>query len=346
MLWTRGSTGAGRNRGLGAEAELDRFECDRGIGLAGRVPGPRGSASRKSDTHSLPHSVEFGLSPTPEALRRWANRPAVRRTAKALPICFRPQPVENEYEARAEYFGPPHPGAAGRPLTRGLSYSLSAQLSAHSSSDAPPSARLRRSLRSEDGDSERNRATRSQFKRSKPAGFGVEAGSKRRCASLRGGRLRPARPVGSQEQHLVHRSKLSGSSLTYSCSSSAVSATSSVELQSAAWGGGELRGSKSRRSIAQGPANGTAQSSSKSTAQFCAPCQPHCGSAVAPPVPLGTRKIARSIPIPVARWDFISILLSQNERNPSLGGRATDFCSKSRFFARLARFIYIRLPPK
>ncbi len=33
---------------------------------------------------------------------------------------------------------------------------------------------------------------------SKPAGFGVETGSKRRCASLRGGRLRPARPFGSQ----------------------------------------------------------------------------------------------------------------------------------------------------
>ena len=34
----------------------------------------------------------------------------------------------------------------------------------------------------------------------KPAGFGVEAGSKRRCASLRGGRLRPARLFEPQEQ--------------------------------------------------------------------------------------------------------------------------------------------------
>ena len=40
--------------------------------------------------------------------------------------------------------------------------------------------------------------TRSQFKRTKPAGFGVEAGSKRRCASLRGGRLRPTRFFESQ----------------------------------------------------------------------------------------------------------------------------------------------------
>jgi len=42
----------------------------------------------------------------------------------------------------------------------------------------------------------------------------------------------------------------------------------------------------------------------------------------------------RSAAFAVARWDFISILLSQNERNPLLRGRATDFCSKSRFFAR------------
>ena len=48
---------------------------------------------------------------------------------------------------------------------------------------------------------------RSQFKRSKTAGFGVEAGSKRRYASLRCGRLRPARPFGSQE----HSMFLSGS---------------------------------------------------------------------------------------------------------------------------------------
>ncbi len=44
-----------------------------------------------------------------------------------------------------------------------------------------------------------NRRPRSQFKRSKPAGFGVEADSKRRCASLRGGRLRPARLCESQK---------------------------------------------------------------------------------------------------------------------------------------------------
>ena len=44
----------------------------------------------------------------------------------------------------------------------------------------------------------------SLFKRSMPTGFGGEAGSKRRYASLRCGRLRPARPVGSQEHSPKH----------------------------------------------------------------------------------------------------------------------------------------------
>ncbi len=56
-----------------------------------------------------------------------------------------------------------------------------------SSSGASPGARLRRSLRAEDGDSGRNRAIRLGLNRR------VEAASKRRVAGLRGGRLRPAR---------------------------------------------------------------------------------------------------------------------------------------------------------
>ena len=59
----------------------------------------------------------------------------------------------------------------------------------------------------------------------------------REIAALRRGWLRPARPVGSQKHCLITES-----------SPPAVSATSSVELQSAAGGGGELRGSKSRKS--------------------------------------------------------------------------------------------------
>ncbi len=152
--------------------------------------------------------------------------------------------------------------------------------------------------------------------------------------------------------------------LAYSNSPPAGSATSSDELQSAARGGGELRGSKSRRSAAHlvsdfrpilsgagcgvrpghrrcpaaspaalraakawpgslpqfcrfraarsegGPkaqrrpggstnrksiiyslsAQIPAKSTAQSSPQFSAPCPPHCGSAVAPPVPLGTRK--------------------------------------------------------
>ncbi len=52
-----------------------------------------------------------------------------------------------------------------------------------------------------------NRTTRSQFKRSKPTGFGVEAGSKRHCASLRGRRLRPARLYEPQELGSKNQSK-------------------------------------------------------------------------------------------------------------------------------------------
>ncbi len=77
------------------------------------------------------------------------------------------------------------------------------------------------------------------------------------------------------------------------------------ELQYAAWGGGELRGSTSHRSSAnsstQSKAHPTAPCSAwrggktvtgfparrtvtaQSTAQFSAPCAPHCGSAFAPP---------------------------------------------------------------
>ena len=80
---------------------------------------------------------------------------------------------------------------------------------------------------------------------------------------------------------------------------------------SAQRGGKTVTGFPSRKT-------GTAQS----PAQFSAPCPHHCGSAVDPPR------------FTVARWDFISILLSQNEQNPLLSGRATDYLRCS-FFARL-----------
>ncbi len=62
--------------------------------------------------------------------------------------------------------------------------------------------------------------------------------------------VRPARPKGSQKVQ-PHSAKFILSALlalSFSGSPPAVSATSSVELQSAAGGGGELRGSKSRKS--------------------------------------------------------------------------------------------------
>ena len=92
--------------------------------VAGRpwaASGPRDPKGRKSIAYSsLARYFVLNLSSQPAE-----SSSELRQVAKARPICFRPQPAENEYEAQAEYFGP-HPGAAGRPLPRGLSYSLSA----------------------------------------------------------------------------------------------------------------------------------------------------------------------------------------------------------------------------
>ncbi len=115
-------------------------------------------------------------------------------------------------------------------------------------------------------------------------------GAERRVAGRPGAGVRPARLCEPQELHHQHcpdrlssvtrpavlrtakatpihpRARYSLSA--YSCLPPAVNATSPDELQSAAWGGGELRGSKSRRS----------------SAQSTDPCPPHCGSAFAPPL--------------------------------------------------------------
>ncbi len=69
-----------------------------------------------------------GGTATLDAERRVAGRPmggvrpARPKGRKSCRVHFRPQPAENEDGASAEYFDPPHPGAAGRPLARGLSY--------------------------------------------------------------------------------------------------------------------------------------------------------------------------------------------------------------------------------
>ena len=58
----------------------------------------------------------------------------------------------------------------------------------------------------------------------------------------------PRRPTHLKAQHPFTAQKYRIRSQPNICSPPAVSATSSEELQSAAWGGGGLRGSKSRRS--------------------------------------------------------------------------------------------------
>ena len=110
-------------------------------------------------------------------------------------------------------------------------------------------------------------------------------------AGLRGRRLRPARPYGSQEQRTFFQ----------------------VRPRRAPHAPLMRRSRRGRRFLAESHYLLSPQIPAQSSPQFSAPCQPHCGSAFAPPR------------FTVARWDFISILLMQNERNPSLRGRATEF---------------------
>ena len=86
------------------------------------------------------------------------------------------------------------------------------------------------------------------------------------------------------------------------------------------------------------PKDRTAQS----TAQFFAPCQPHCGSAVAPPVPLGTRKLDVSTP-KLARGNSCRIGQVPTGRICPFKRAGDEFLREVHFFARLTRFIYIRL---
>ena len=87
--------------------------------------GPRDSVSRNYTASFVAPFCWFRpVAHPPERQSRWATRPATLWVANAQPKRL-------------------------------------AQLSAHSSSGAPPGARLRRSLRAEDGDSVRNRAIRS-----------------------------------------------------------------------------------------------------------------------------------------------------------------------------------------
>ena len=86
------------------------------------------------------------------------------------------------------------------------------------------------------------------------------------------------------------------------------------------------------------------QAGRKSSARFSAPCSPHCGSAVAPPVPLGTRKLGVSAPKRRPR-QFLPDWLSANRQNMPIR-RAGDGFFALFFFRAPARFIYIWLLPK
>ena len=83
-------------------------------------------------------------------------------------------------------------------------------------------------------------------------------------------------------------------------------------------------------------------STAQSTAQFSAPCPPHCGSATAPPVPLGTRKMGMPTPNRRPLGFHFDFAIAKRAKSPFR--RAGDGALREvEFFARLARFIYIRL---
>ena len=88
----------------------------------------------------------------------------------------------------------------------------------------------------------------------KPAGFGVEAGSKRRCASLRGGEASARATLKGRK----NSAQTFGALLRRTIRSQPIAirrqrraATSSDELQTSAWGDDELCGSASRKCSAQ-----------------------------------------------------------------------------------------------
>ncbi len=146
-------------------------------------------------------------------------------------------------------------------------------------------------------------------------------------AGLRGRRLRPARLCEPQLHCLIRRPILSGSGCGVRPGHRRCPAAGPAVLRTAKARPLPLRYEvrprraplaplwrrcargrrpKGRKSTAHSPTKNKAQSSP----QFSAPCQPHCGSAIA-------RRLC------VARWDFISILLTA-KRVKSLFKRAGD----------------------
>ena len=159
--------------------------------------------------------------------------------------------------------------------------------------------------------------------------FSCVASRNKRCLrALRNGSLYPSRAYPNKAAFTLPYGSKSRAGRKIHCSSTpAKGATSSVELQPAAGGGDGLHGPAGRNY----------------SAQFSASCRPHCGSAVAPPCPRAGGNPVRTIhhcsndfllqrshagtlqPSPAGISSrFCS---PQNERNPSLSGRATEMSS-------------------
>ncbi len=139
---------------------------------------------------------------------------------------------------------------------------------------------------------------------------------------------RGRRPKG-RKSNAIHRPRLPGSS----------SARPHAPLMRRPRRGRRFR-TESRYSLStQSPAKSKAQSSP----QFSVPYPPHCGSAIAPPVPLGTRKLGVSTPKRRPR-QFLPDWPSANRQNmPSYAEGRRSFRERTEFFRAPARFILFRL---
>ncbi len=102
----------------------------------GQASGPRDSASRRSSGNNSPYSLppDCHVRPVAHPPSGFAAGRQGRRfdePQKHSQFVFgrsqRRTNIKAEAASKRRCASPPHPGAAGRPLTRGLSYSLSAQ---------------------------------------------------------------------------------------------------------------------------------------------------------------------------------------------------------------------------
>ncbi len=91
---------------------------------------------------------------------------------------------------------------------------------------------------------------------------------------------------------------------------------------------------RATRWVARAQPKAQPTSSAQSSPQFSAPCPPHCGSAIAPPVPLGTRKLGVSTPNRRPR-QFCLSWPSANRQNMPFKRAGDGFWGEIEFSARL-----------